>query len=95
MLAKIQERYYFFLALTEAIGIVLSRGVQTFRERLDIFLAAASLAFDVELLKNKLYAILLILCTLPVVFLDGDATVTVFIGFIAIPMFFAKEPWIL
>lgn len=93
--AKIQERYYFFLALTEAIGIVLSQGVRTLHERLDIFLAAASLAFDVELLKNKLYAVLLILCTLPVVFLDGDATVTVFMAFIAVPMFFAKETWIL
>lgn len=48
-----------------------------------------------ELLKNKLYAVLLILCTLPVVFLDGDATATVFMALIAVPMFFAKENWIL
>lgn len=95
MLAKIQERYYFFLAWVDAIGIALNRTRRTFRDWLDILLAAAELAFDVELLKNKLCAVLLILCTLPVVFLDGDATATVFMAFIAVPMFFAKEPWIL
>lgn len=45
--------------------------------------------------QNKLIAVLLLLCTLPVVFLDGDATATVFMGLIAAPMFFSKEPWIL
>lgn len=44
---------------------------------------------------NKLVAVLLLLCTLPVVFLDGDATASLFMGFIAVPMFFSKEPWIL
>lgn len=48
-----------------------------------------------ELIRNKLYAVLLILCTLPIVFLDGDATATVFMAMIAVPMFFAKENWIL
>lgn len=38
-----------------------------------------------ELMKNKLYAVLLILCTLPVVFLDGDATATVFMRDILTP----------
>lgn len=95
MLAKIQERYYFFLALTEAIGIVLFRGVRTLHDRLDILLAAADLFFDVELLKNKLYAILLIACTLPITLLESDATATVFVAMFAVPMFFAKKPWIL
>lgn len=48
-----------------------------------------------ETLKNKLCAVLLILCTLPVVFLEGDATATVFMMLFAVPMFFSKEPWIL
>lgn len=50
--------------------------------------------FKRELLQNKLYAILLILCTLPIIFLDGDATATVFIAMIAVPMFLAKGNWI-
>ena len=50
--------------------------------------------FKRELLQNKLCAILLILCTLPVMLLEGDATATVFVGFIAVPMFFAKESWV-
>lgn len=45
-------------------------------------------------MKNKLYALLLITCTLPVMFLEGDATATVFVSVIAGPMFFAKENWI-
>lgn len=48
-----------------------------------------------KLLQNKLYAVLMILCTLPLVFLEGDATATVFISLIAVPMFLAKENWIL
>ena len=51
--------------------------------------------FKPELIRNKLYALLLIACTLPVMFLEGDATATVFIAMIAVPMFFAKENWIL
>ena len=38
--------------------------------------------------------LLLIACTLPVMLLEGDATATVFIAMIAVPMFFAKENWI-
>ena len=45
-------------------------------------------------MKNKLYALLLIACTLPVRLLEGDAPATVFIAMIAVPMFFAKENWI-
>ena len=47
-----------------------------------------------ELVRNKLYALLLIACTLPVIFMEGDATATVFVSMIAVPMFFAKENWI-
>lgn len=47
-----------------------------------------------ELIRNKLYALLLIICTLPVMLLEGDATATVFVAMIALPMFFAKENWI-
>lgn len=48
-----------------------------------------------ELVRNKLYALLLIACTLPVIFMEGDATATVFVSMIAVPMFFARENWIL
>ena len=95
MLAKIQERYYFLLAWIEATGIAFEQTKRTFRDGLDIFLTVVDLLLDVELLKNRFCAILLILCTLPVVFLNGDATATVFMAFIAVPMFFATEPWIL
>lgn len=57
---------------------------------MDIFIVL----FNTKTLKNKLYSLLLIACTLPVIFLEGDATATIFIGLIAIPMFFAKENWI-
>lgn len=87
MRTKTQKRWYLFLGLIEAICIVLCRKVQALRDRLDILV-------DTDLLKNKLCAVLLILCTLPVVFLDGDATATVFMAMFAVPMFFAKKPWI-
>lgn len=45
-------------------------------------------------LKNKLYAIgLLIRGYLPIP-IENDATALVFFGMIAIPLFFAKENWI-
>ena len=48
-----------------------------------------------ETLKNKLSAIaLLIVGTIPVM-IDGDGTALVFLGCIAIPMFFAKENWMI
>lgn len=95
MRGKIRERYYFFLALLEAIGIIWARTKHTLRDALDVFMALVRLLLDAETLKNKLCAVLMILCTLPVIFLDGDATATVFIGMIAVPMFFARENWIL
>jgi len=46
-------------------------------------------------MKNKLYSLLLMGSTLIISVLDGDATSMVFVAIIAIPMFFAKENWIL
>lgn len=45
-------------------------------------------------LKNKLYAILLLVCGYMPVLIDKDGTALVFFGCIAIPLFFAKENWI-
>lgn len=94
MLDRIQERYYSLLVLIDAAGIARTRTRRTFRDRLDILIALADLLLDSKTLKNKLYAILLIGCTLPVMLLDGDATATVFASMFAVPMFFAKESWI-
>ena len=91
MMTKLQEGYYFLLVLLDAVGMAWAR---TLRDVLDILIALVGLLFDSRTLKNKLYALLLIGCTLPVMFLEGDATATVFVGFIAVPMFFAKENWI-
>ena len=95
MLDRIQECYYFFLVLLDTVGMAWTRTKRTLRDLLDILIALVGLLIDTRTLKNKLYAILLILCTLPVVFLE-DATVLAFTAvFFAIPMFFDKEPWIL
>ncbi len=94
MMAKLQEGYYFLLVLLDAVGMTWARTKRTLRDLLDILIALAGLLFDSRTLKNKLYALLLISCTLPVMFLEGDATATVFVGFIAVPMFFAKESWV-
>ncbi len=42
-------------------------------------------------LKNKLYAILLLMAGYVPVLIDGDGTALVVLAFIAIPLFFAKE----
>lgn len=94
MMTKLQEGYYFLLVLLDAAGMAWARTKRTLRDLLDILIALVGLLFDSRTLKNKLYALLLIGCTLPVMFLEGDATATVFVGFIAVPMFFAKESWI-
>lgn len=94
MLDRIQEGYYFLLVLLDAVGMAWARTKRTLRDLLDILIALVGLLFDSRTLKNKLYALLLIGCTLPVMFLEGDATATVFVGFIAVPMFFAKESWV-
>lgn len=95
MLAKIQERWYFFLVLLDAIGMTWARTRRSLRDLLGILITVVSFLIDAETLRNKLYAALLILCTLPIVFLEGDATATIFVAMIAVPMFFAKENWIL
>lgn len=95
MMAKLQECYYFLLILIDAAGMAWARTRRTLHDLLDILIVLAGLLLDSKTLKKKLYAILLIGCTLPVMLLDGDATVTVFMSFIAVPMFFAKENWIL
>lgn len=94
MLDKIQERYYFLLVLIDAAGMAWARTRRTLHDLLDILIALAGLLLNTKTLKNKLYAILLIGCTLPVMLLDGDATATVFVSMFAIPMFFAKKNWI-
>lgn len=45
-------------------------------------------------LKNKLYAVVLLICGCLPVLIDKDATVLVFLALIAVPLFFAKENWI-
>lgn len=40
---------------------------------------------------QKIVAVLLVGLTAPVIILDGDATATVFMLFIAVPMFFSKK----
>lgn len=45
-------------------------------------------------LKNKLYAVVLLICGYLPVLIDKDATALVFFAFIVIPLFFAKENWI-
>lgn len=94
MMTKLQEGYYFLLVLLDAAGMAWARTKRTLRDLLDILIALVGLLFDSRTLKNKLYALLLIGCTLPVMFLEGNATATVFVGFIAVPMFFAKESWV-
>ena len=94
MMTKLQEGYYFLLVLLDTVGMAWARTKRTLRDLLDILIALVGLLFDSRTLKNKLYALLLIGCTLPVMFLEGDATATVFVGFIAVPMFFAKESWV-
>ena len=42
-------------------------------------------------LKNKLYAVVLLICGYLPVLIDKDATALVFFAFIAIPLFFAKD----
>lgn len=94
MMSKLQEGYYFLLVLLDAAGMTWAWTKRTLRDLLDILIALAGLLFDSQTLKNKLYALLLIGCTLPIMFLEGDATATVFVAVIAVPMFFAKENWV-
>lgn len=47
-----------------------------------------------ENIQEQLYAVGLMLCGSVPTFLEQDATALVFIGMIAVPLFFAKENWI-
>ena len=49
---------------------------------------------NMKTLKNKLYAIALLVCGSLGVALENDATALVLFGMIAVPLFFAKENWI-
>lgn len=51
--------------------------------------------FRHELIKNKLYSIGLILIGIVPVLIEGDATALIFFLMIGIPLFFAKENWII
>lgn len=46
-----------------------------------------------DLAKNKLAAVALVALTVPCALLAGDATATVFMSTIAVPMFFSRKPW--
>lgn len=45
------------------------------------------------MITQKIVAFLLVALTIPVIVLDGDATATVFMLFLAAPMFFSRESW--
>ncbi len=94
VLAKLQERWYFLLVLLDAVNMAWDRTRGTLRDLLDILIALTEMLLNSRTLKNKLYALLLIGCTIPITLLEGDATTTVFVGMFAVPMFFAKENWI-
>lgn len=94
MLTRLQESYYFLLVLLDVAETAWTRMKRTLRDMLDILIALVDLLADSRTLKNKLYALMLIGCTLPITFLERDATATVCISLIAIPMFFAKENWV-
>lgn len=46
-----------------------------------------------KMIKQKIAAVVMIVLTLPVVFLERDITSTVFMSFFSIPMFFSKKEW--
>ncbi|HHW90769.1 MAG TPA: hypothetical protein GX745_07715 [Clostridiales bacterium] len=48
-----------------------------------------------ELLKNKLYALVLILIGLVSILIERDGTFFIFALMIGIPLFFAKDNWIM
>lgn len=48
-----------------------------------------------ELLKNKLIALLLVGLGVLTLFIGNDATAFIFLSLIGVPLFFAKENWIM
>lgn len=49
--------------------------------------------YDRGLARNKLAAVALVALTIPCMVLEGNATATVLMVLIAVPMFFNREPW--
>lgn len=49
---------------------------------------------DAKTLKNKLFAIVLVIVGLVPTIIDHDATALIFLSCIALPLFFAKENWL-
>lgn len=49
--------------------------------------------YDRGLARNKLAAVALVALTIPCMVLEGNATATVLMVLIAVPMFFSREPW--
>lgn len=45
------------------------------------------------MIMQKIFAVLLVVLTIPCVILELDATATVFALFLAVPMFFGKKEW--
>ena len=45
------------------------------------------------MIMQKIVAVLLVALTIPVIVLDRDATATVFMLFLSVPMFFSKKEW--
>ena len=45
------------------------------------------------MIMQKIVAVLLVTLTIPVIVLDRDATSTVFMMLLAVPMFFGKKEW--
>lgn len=45
------------------------------------------------MIAQKFVSLLLVVLTIPIIILDGDATFTVFISLLAVPMFFSKKEW--
>lgn len=45
------------------------------------------------MIKQKIAAVIMIVLTLPVVFLEHDITFTILMSFFSIPMFFGKKEW--
>lgn len=45
------------------------------------------------MIMQKIIAVLLVALTIPVIAFDSDATATVFMLFLAVPMFFSNKKW--
>lgn len=50
--------------------------------------------FTKELMKNKIMSIILMVIGVLSIFIEGDATFTIFSLMIGLPLFFAKKNWI-